>query len=87
MPTPTYIEPDYIVATAARKVDEMVYNEIKSVIDGTWSGGAHITGMAEGAVGFDNSQSNVVLPDDIATAVEEIRQLIVDGTIGAPGLL
>ena len=79
-----YIEPDYIVATAARKVDEMVYNEIKSVIDGTWSGGAHITGMAEGAVGFDNSQSNVVLPDDIATAVEEIRQLIVDGTLVPP---
>ena len=79
-----YLNPDNIVATAARKVDEMVYNEVKAVIDGTWSGGVHITGLAEGAVGYDDAQSNVVVPDDIKAAIEEIRQSIVDGTLVPP---
>ncbi len=79
-----YLNPDNIVATAARKVDEMVYNEVKAVIDGTWSGGVHITGLAEGAVGYDDAQSNVVVPDDIKAAIEEIRQQIVDGTLVPP---
>lgn len=44
----------------------------------------HITGLAEGAVGYDDAQSNVVVPDDIKAAIEEIRQQIVDGTLVPP---
>ena len=35
-------------------------------MEGTWEPGVHISGIAEGSVGFDNTDSNVVLPDDIA---------------------
>ena len=31
-----YIEPDYIVATALRDVNTIVYNEIKALVEGTW---------------------------------------------------
>ena len=64
-----YIEPDYIVATALRDVNTIVYNEIKALVEGTWEPGVHISGIAEGSVGFDNTDSNVVLPADIAAAV------------------
>lgn len=79
-----YIQPDNIVGTSARTVDEMVYNEIKAVIDGTWSAGLHISGMKEGAVGYDGTQSNVVLPDEIQTALAEIEQMVIDGTLVPP---
>ena len=43
----------------------------------------HISGIAEGSVGFDNTDSNVVLPDDIAAAVEDIKAKITAGRAGA----
>ena len=79
-----YLEPDHIVATAARKVNEMVYNEVKALVDGTWTAGYKISGIAEGAVGYDASESNVVLPEDIQKALTEIEKRIVDGTLVPP---
>ena len=76
-----YIEPDYIVATALRDVNTIVYNEIKALVEGTWEPGVHISGIAEGSVGFDNADSNVTLPDDIAAAVEDIKAKIVAGEL------
>ena len=78
-----YIEPDYIVATALRDVNTIVYNEIKALVEGTWEPGVHISGIAEGSVGFDNTDSNVVLPDDIAAAVEDIKAKITAGELDA----
>lgn len=79
-----YIQPDNIVGTSARTVDKMVYNEIKAMLDGTWEAGTHISGMKEGAVGYDATQSNVELPEDIQAALSEIEQQIVDGTLVPP---
>lgn len=79
-----YLEPDHIAATAARKVNEMVYNEVRALVDGTWAAGYKISGIAEGAVGYDASESNVVLPEDIQKALTEIEKRIVDGTLVPP---
>lgn len=79
-----YIQPDNIAGTSARAVDQMVYNEIKALLEGTWATGVHISGLKEGAVGFDATGSNVVLPDDIQKAVDEIQQMVADGTLVPP---
>lgn len=79
-----YIQPDNIVGTSARTVNLMVYNEIKALQDGTWSDGLHISGMKEGAVGYDAADSNVKLPDEIQKMVEEIEQMVIDGTLVPP---
>ena len=50
-------------------------------MEGTWEPGVHISGIAEGSVGFDNTDSNVVLPDDIAAAVEDIKAKITAGEL------
>ncbi|MFR8001192.1 MAG: BMP family ABC transporter substrate-binding protein, partial [Flavonifractor plautii] len=50
-------------------------------VEGTWEPGVHISGIAEGSVGFDNTDSNVVLPDDIAAAVEDIKAKITAGEL------
>lgn len=74
-------EPDYIVATALRNVDEMVYKEVEAAIKGTWQPGVHISGIKEGSVGYDAANSNVALPDDVVKIVEEVKQQIIDGTL------
>ncbi len=79
-----YQEPDNIPATAMRKVNEMVYDEIRRVVDGEWAGGLRVSGIAEGAVGIDTTQSNVPVPAEITAAIEEIQQMIIDGTLVPP---
>lgn len=74
-------EPDYIPATALRNVDEMVYNEIKALVQGTWTPGVHISGIKEGTVGYTTEKSNIKLPDDMIEIVEEIKQKIVSGEL------
>lgn len=74
-------DPDHIVASSVRSVDGMVYNEVKALVDGTWEPGLHMNGMKEGAVNCDTEGSNVELPDDIKTAVEEIKAKIVAGEL------
>lgn len=74
-------DPDHIVATSARSIDGMVYEAIKSVIDGTWEPGLQMSGMKEDAVKLDTANSNVELPEEIKTAVEEIRAKVVSGEL------
>ena len=74
-------DPDHIVASSVRSVDEMVYNEVKSIVEGTWEPGLHMSGMKENAVGCDMEGSNVAVPDDIKAAVEDIRGRIASGEL------
>lgn len=79
-----YLSPDHIIATSIRNVNEIVYNEVKAAVEGTWTPGPHVSGMVEGSVGYSTEGSNIVLPDDIVTAVEETRQKIVSGELAIP---
>jgi basic membrane protein A len=79
-----YLEPDYVVATSIRNVNDMVYNEVKALLDGTWSAGLQISGMKEGAVGYSTEFSNVVLPESIRTVVDQTREKIVSGELALP---
>lgn len=74
-------DPDHVIASSVRSVDEMVYSEIKNVIEGTWEPGLHMSGMKEDAVGCDTEGSNVVLPEEIQSSVEEIREKIISGEL------
>jgi Uncharacterized ABC-type transport system, periplasmic component/surface lipoprotein len=75
------IEPDYIVATSLRNVDEIVYNEVKALVDGNWSAGIHVSGIKEGSVGYSVDASNVKLPEDILKVVEDAKKKIISGEL------
>ncbi|MFH2116160.1 MAG: BMP family ABC transporter substrate-binding protein [Spirochaetota bacterium] len=76
-----WLEPDVIVATSIRNVNDMVLNEVTSVVDKTWVPGLQVSGMKEGAVGYSTDQSNAKLPEDIRTVVEKIRTRIISGEL------
>ena len=79
-----HLEPDYIVATSIRNVNDMVFNEVQALIDGTWVEGLQISGMKEGAVGYSTEYSNIVLPKYISDVVEQTRLKIVNGELTPP---
>ncbi|MEG1297058.1 MAG: BMP family ABC transporter substrate-binding protein [Niameybacter sp.] len=74
-------EPDHIVATAVRNVNEMIYNEVKMVVEDTWEPGLVISGLKEEAVGYSVEGSNVVLPQEMIDIVEEIKVKIINGEV------
>lgn len=74
-------DPDHIAASSFRSVENMVYDEIKKVTEGTWEEGVHISGIKEGAVGCVTEGSNVVLSEEVQTALEEIQAELESGVL------
>lgn len=77
-------DPDHIVASSARSVDMMVYNEVKNIVEDTWKPGLKMSGIAEGALNCDIEYSNVELPENIKTAFEDIKAKMASGEITPP---
>lgn len=74
-------DPDHVVASSFRSVENMAYNEIEKIVNGTWEEGLHVSGIAEGVVGCVTDGSNVEIPEDIQTAVQEIREKLENGEL------
>ncbi|SCH83370.1 BMP family lipoprotein [Romboutsia sp. 1001713B170207_170306_H8] len=79
-----FFEPDYIVATAIRHADDIIYNEIESVVKSTWSPGMHSFGIKENVIGYEIAGSNVEIPEKTIQVVEEIKNDIVEGELYIP---
>lgn len=77
-------EPDYIVSTATRYADRIIYNEIKSIVNNTWKPGIKKEGIKEGVVGYTTEGSKVKLDADIIKTVEFIKKSIINKEIKVP---
>jgi basic membrane protein A len=76
-----YIEPTVIPATSIRNVDEMIYDEVVSVIENKWEPVSSKNGIAEGVVGYSRAQSEVEIPQHIADAIATIESRIIGGDL------
>jgi basic membrane lipoprotein Med (substrate-binding protein (PBP1-ABC) superfamily) len=79
-----YIEPDHIVATSLKDVKTLMYNEVKSLLDGSWRDGIMTLNLKNGGTNYSTQDSNVEIPEEITAAVEEIRQMVIDGKLDIP---
>ena len=79
-----FFEPDYIVATAIRYVNVIIYNEIEKIVNDTWSPGTHKFGLEENFIGYTREGSNVKIEDNIIQSVEKIKQDIINKKITIP---
>ena len=77
-------EPDYIVSTAVRRVDNILYDEIKSVVDGTWQPNEYRIGIKENVIDFEREGSNVSLEPNIIEVVEDVKKQIVKKELNIP---
>jgi len=77
-------EPDYIVSTATRYADMIIYNEIESLVNDKWVAGTKELGLVDDVIGYEREGSNVKIPYNIIKKVEEIKKLIINGKIIIP---
>ena len=51
------------------------------MVNNTWEPGIYISGIKEGAVGYDIANSNVELGPEVLEIVEEIKGRIISGEL------
>lgn len=71
-----------VIASALKKVDVAVYDAIKSVVDGKFTGGATRFSLANDATGYQ--VDNFSLPADIKTAVDNLAAAMKSGSQTPP---
>ncbi len=81
------ISPDEIIATATFELPTIVFEEVSSVADGSWTSGEKIWGLKEGAVGCSVEGSNVKIPQEILDKVEEARKWFVEENVEMPATI
>jgi basic membrane protein A and related proteins len=77
--------PGYILTSMVKRVDAAVFDAVKRVRQGTFSGGVSQFGLKEGGVGYvydDNNRS--LIPDAARARVEQLKQEIIAGRIIVP---
>ena len=83
-----WIDPDHIVLSAKRFLDNMVYDTIEDLyLNDKWESGYHQVGLAEGGVGYTLEDSNIEVSDEFIQVVEEMKQRVIDGELVPPDAL
>ena len=77
--------PGHIMTSMVKGVDNVTYDAIERVKNGTFKGGVYSFGLKEGGVNYvydDHNKS--LIPDAVRARVEQLRQEIIDGKIKVP---
>jgi basic membrane protein A len=77
--------PGYILTSMVKGVDAAVYETVRRVKAGTFSGGVFWFGLAENGVGYVYDANNrALIADSVRTRVEGLKQEIIAGRIQVP---
>lgn len=82
--SPSTTDKDYSLCTSVKKTDVFVYQEIESLVKGTWKPGAVRKGIKAGACDVSLEGINLKYPQDILDIVKAVRQDVIDGKITLP---
>ncbi len=76
------VAPDTVLTSAVKNIPESIEVVLESVVDGTFEGGTHVYGLAEGATGISPFHGfDDVVPQEVKDAVEAATQAILSGEI------
>ena len=72
------LKPGFVLTSMVKRVDTVVYNIVKEVVDGTFQGGFHVFGLESDGVAYvvDQYNRDLVSADAVAAAEEARRQII-----------
>jgi basic membrane protein A len=77
--------PGSILTSMVKGVDAAVYDAIKATLDGTFTGGIRVFGLAESGVGYVYDANNEqLIPPAVRARVEQLRDSIIAGHIRVP---
>ncbi|MEB2836813.1 MAG: BMP family ABC transporter substrate-binding protein [Desulfurococcales archaeon] len=90
-----WYDPYHIVLSGLKRVDVAVYDAIKSVVYGNFTGGIHVLGLKNGGLGLSNAEMikyfaelaaeqgklpKGLTPDDVVNIVMKEREKLIDQT-------
>jgi basic membrane protein A len=80
------VDPEHIVESVVKRTDVGVYEAIKDLAEGTFSGGVKAYGLAENGVGpafliLDDPQPAVTLPQEVQDQVKALADQIISGEV------
>ena len=77
--------PGFILTSMVKRVDNAVFDCIREVGSGKWTGGVRVFGLAEDGVGWVcDSRNKDLIPDAVKATVDSLRTEIVAGRITVP---
>lgn len=76
------IAPETVITSAMKRVDNAVYDSVEALINGTLEGGVVTYDLSMG--GVDIAPTQDLLPEEVISAVEDVKQQIIDGEIVVP---
>ncbi len=84
--SPSDNDPDQSLCCSVKKTDVLVYNEVKTLLDGNWSAGHNEFGIADGVcdISFEGTLYEGGIPEDLQAVIDQVRQDVIDGKISMP---
>ena len=77
-----YMAPGNVLTSMVKRVDVAVFEIIKEVVEGEFSGGVHVYGLEIDGVGYAVDEYNQsLIPGEVLARVESIKQDIIAGRI------
>lgn len=81
------IDPDHIILSSVRRLDNIIFDQIKSIKDGSFKSGTLNLGLKDNAVSYTADGSNIKMPQEYIDKVEELKKKVSDGEIKVPDKL
>src|SRR5690606_32539933 len=75
-----HVAPGHILTNGMKYVNNTVFLAISQVLDGSFRGGIHVLGVAEGGLGYSES----LVPADIQAQVNELAARIIADELAPP---
>ena len=84
-----YLAPGTVLTSMMKRVDNLAYDIVKAVQDGTFKGGVNKQyGLAESGVELAMDENNAgLMSDETLAKIEELRQKVVSGEIVVPNYI
>lgn len=78
------VDPESSLCTSVKLTENQVYDEIKSLVEGTWKSGGERQGIAAGYCDYSVQGVNIEYPQELLDKVNSIRDSITNGQLTLP---
>ncbi|MCI6812436.1 MAG: BMP family ABC transporter substrate-binding protein [Lachnospiraceae bacterium] len=78
----SYLAPETVITSAMKRVDNAVYSTVSQLAEGTLKGGVAVYDLTN--EGVDIAPTTDLLPEEVVTAVNEVKEKIISGEITVP---
>jgi basic membrane protein A len=77
-----WVKPGFILTSMLKRVDVAVYNTVRDLVDGKFSGGMRLNGLDDDGVGYAlDNYNQPLIPQNIIDEVEKVKKDIIAGKI------